>query len=68
MELITPQELKTISKEENLALEEAYEEHKVKNLYPAVRHILLIILVLFTLIFLVFLMHQNGRSIYEHGI
>lgn len=43
-------------------------QHQKKNLYPAVRHILLVICVLFALAFIVFLMHQNGKSIYDNGI
>lgn len=49
--------------------EEAYHNrHHKKNLYPAVRHILLIIFVLCTLTFIFFLVHQNGKSIYDNGL
>jgi lipopolysaccharide/colanic/teichoic acid biosynthesis glycosyltransferase len=42
--------------------------HLKKNLYPAIRHVLLIVFVLLTIVTILFLMHQNGKSIYEHGI
>jgi hypothetical protein len=42
--------------------------HHTKNLYPLVRHTLLIICVLFSLALILLLMHQNGKSIYDNGI
>ncbi len=39
-----------------------------KNVYPFVRRILIISLVLFTLSVLIFLIYQNGESLYENGI
>ena len=41
--------------------------HK-KNIYPSVRHTLLIACVLLTFCIIIFLIHQNGKSIYENGI
>ncbi len=51
-----------------LPKEEDHSHHHKKNLYPAVRHILLIIFVLCTLTFIFFLVHQNGKSIYDNGL
>ncbi len=42
--------------------------HHTKNLYPVVRHIILIVLVLLFATLIIFLMHQNGKSIYDNGI
>lgn len=42
--------------------------HHTKNLYPVVRHILLVICVLFSITLILLLMHQNGKSIYDNGI
>ena len=42
--------------------------HHTKNLYPQVRHIILIVLILLFAALIVFLMIQNGKSIYEHGL
>jgi uncharacterized protein HemX len=42
--------------------------HTKKNLYPFVRHILLTILVILGVTLTLFLMQQNGKSIYENGI
>lgn len=42
--------------------------HKKINLYPSLRHILLVILVILGFTLVLFLMHQNGKSIYENGI
>ncbi len=41
--------------------------HK-KNIYPVVRHIFLIACILCALSFIIFLMYQNGKSIYDNGI
>jgi hypothetical protein len=43
-------------------------EQKPKNIYPYLRHLLLITLVLLAFFTLIFLIHQNGKSLYEHGI
>jgi hypothetical protein len=42
--------------------------HHTKNLYPVVRHLTLIVLVLLFATLILFLMHQNGKSIYDNGI
>lgn len=42
--------------------------HHVKNIYPSVRHIVLTLIVLITLCVVIFLIHQNGKSIYDHGL
>jgi hypothetical protein len=39
-----------------------------KNLYPVVRHTILIAIILLFITLIVFLMHQNGKSIYDNGI
>lgn len=39
-----------------------------RNIYPFVRHIFIISLVLFTLSILLFLIYHNGKSIYENGL
>lgn len=39
-----------------------------KNIYPFVRRIFLISLVLFVFFILFFLIYHNGKSIYENGI
>lgn len=42
--------------------------HHIKNIYPTMRHLILVMFVLIALFIILFLMHQNGKSIYEHGI
>lgn len=42
--------------------------HLKRNIYPSARHILLIITVLFTICIILFLIHQNGKSIYDNGL
>lgn len=42
--------------------------HHTKNLYPTVRHTILVIVVIFFVALILFLMHQNGKSIYDNGI
>lgn len=42
--------------------------HDVKNLYPTARHIIIVSCVLFSFLLIIFLMHQNGKSIYENGL
>ncbi len=42
--------------------------HHTKNLYPLVRHTVLIILILLFAALIIFLMIQNGKSIYENGV
>jgi hypothetical protein len=42
--------------------------HHTRNLYPVVRHTILIVLILLFSALIIFLMIQNGKSIYENGI
>lgn len=57
----TPQQnQQTVSKETN--------PHHVKNIYPTMRHFILTILILLGIFVILFLIHQNGKSIYENGI
>ncbi len=42
--------------------------HHTKNLYPIVRHVLLVICILFSITLILLLMHQNGKSIYDNGL
>ncbi len=42
--------------------------HHTKNLYPVVRHTVLVICVLLLAALIILLMHQNGKSIYDNGI
>jgi hypothetical protein len=39
-----------------------------KNLYPSIRHLFLVISLLLAISVIVFLVYQNGKSIYDHGI
>lgn len=43
-------------------------EKPKKNLYPFVRHVFLISVVLCIFLLLFFLIYQNGKSIYENGL
>ena len=47
---------------------ESASSHHKKNLYPVVRHIFLIVCILASLAIIVFLLYQNGKSIYDNGI
>jgi hypothetical protein len=42
--------------------------HPIKNIYPVTRHFMLIVLTLLAFTIIIFLIYQNGRSIYENGI
>lgn len=42
--------------------------HHTRNLYPVVRHTLLIVFILLGITLIIFLMHQNGKSIYDNGL
>ena len=48
--------------------QEVVEHHHTRNLYPVVRHIFLVTAVLCALSIIVFLMYQNGKSIYDNGL
>ncbi len=41
---------------------------EVRNVYPAVRRLFLTLLVVSLLLLGLFLMYQNGKSIYDNGI
>jgi hypothetical protein len=47
---------------------DSVHHHKIKNFYPEARHILLVVFVLLCLCIIFFLVHQNGKSIYENGL
>jgi hypothetical protein len=49
-------------------LEAPFPVHHKKNIYPTARHFLLIISVLLALCVIIFLIHQNGKSIYDNGL
>lgn len=61
----TPTETLVNSREEERATPTT--EHK-KNIYSTGRHLLLICCILFGLCLIIFLVHQNGKSIYENGL
>lgn len=42
--------------------------HHLKNVYPTMRHIILVVSILLAIAVIMFLIHQNGKSIYEHGV
>ena len=42
--------------------------HVETNIYPALRRTFLIVCVLLTILIALFLIYQNGKSIYESGI
>lgn len=76
---LIPQETPQVSRDalpENLLEEplrgipshEVPHPNTVKNLYPAARHILLVTCILFSVCLIIFLMHQNGKNIYDNGI
>mgnify|MGYP003405193083 FL=1 len=64
MEQVTPLSQNVAQASEN----ELGEKHHTKNIYPAVRHALLIACILCALFIIIFLMYQNGKSIYDNGI
>jgi hypothetical protein len=39
-----------------------------RNIYPYVRHVFLACIILFAIAAIVFLIYQNGKSIYDNGI
>jgi hypothetical protein len=53
--------------QDNNASEVAVVHHK-KNIYPTVRHMILVVAVLLTICIIAFLIHQNGKSIYDNGL
>lgn len=42
--------------------------HLKKNIYPMARHLLLIVAIAFGVSIILFLIHQNGKSIYDNGL
>lgn len=44
------------------------EDGSTINLYPIVRHLFLTLCILLALSIIVFLLYQNGKSIYDKGI
>ena len=42
--------------------------HTNKNIYPSLRHILLTSFVIMCMALILFLIHQNGKSIYDNGL
>ncbi len=47
---------------------ETQTTHEEINLYPTLRTLFLVMCVLFTIAVVLFLIYQNGKSIYETGI
>jgi hypothetical protein len=43
-------------------------EHHKKNIYPIARHTLLILTLILCVCIILFLIHQNGKSIYDNGL
>lgn len=48
--------------------QEVVHTQQIKNVYSVARRIILVSCVLFALFLIIFLMHQNGKSIYDNGI
>ena len=46
----------------------ANELHQKKNIYPLVRHVFIIAVTLATISIAIFLIYQNGKSIYDNGL
>lgn len=44
------------------------ELHQKKNIYPLVRHVLIIAVTLITVSIVILLIYQNGKSIYDNGL
>ena len=44
------------------------EFHKKRNIYPLVRHVFIIAFTLAILAIVIFLIYQNGKSIYDNGL
>lgn len=68
------EELLTSTKEhgDTIIISATPEGHPIvrhtKNLYPVVRHTLLLIFILLCIAFIIFLILQNGKSIYDNGL
>lgn len=63
---VLPENISEIKTPELVCVPE--EEKGIINPYPKIRHIFLIILVLITVATILFLVYQNGKSIYDKGI
>ena len=44
------------------------DDQGVFNIYPVIRHIFLTLCVLLTIAIILFLLYQNGKSIYDKGL
>ncbi len=53
--------------QQSISEEKTVEETKI-NIYPVIRHIFLITSLLLAFSIIVFLIYQNGKSIYVQGI
>lgn len=42
--------------------------HQKRNIYPLVRHVFIIAVALATVSIVIFLIYQNGQSIYDKGL
>lgn len=49
-------------------IEETLEESGKLNIYPIIRHLFLIVCILLAISIILFLIYQNGKSIYVKGI
>lgn len=47
---------------------EVVPEEKTINLYPLIRHMFLIVCILLTITIILFLIYQNGKSLYDKGL
>lgn len=50
------------------SINEKQDEKNVVNIYPLIRHLFLAMCILFTVAIILFLVYQNGKSIYDKGI
>ena len=54
---------------QTISLENPLEEEVDRvNIYPVIRHLFLIIIILLTISIAIFLFYQNGKSIYDNGL
>ncbi len=49
-------------------IEDISEDSGKLNIYPIIRHLFLIVCILLTISIILFLIYQNGKSIYVKGI
>lgn len=64
----TPQKMVSTFPPGNPPLIDHQEMHHKKNIYPSLRHTILVAFVLLTICVIAFLIHQNGKSIYDNGL